>query len=416
MAFVADLHVHSRYSRATSRGLDLQSLHAWAQRKGIGVLATGDFTHPAWFAELRACLAPADDGLFRLRADLAREVDTGVPKACRADVRFMLSVEISSIYKRDGRVRKVHNLVYAPDWQTADRIRSRLSRVGNLAADGRPILGLDARDLLDITLEASPDAFLIPAHIWTPWFSMLGERSGFDSLDECFGDLSRHVFAAETGLSSDPAMNWRLSSLDRISLVSSSDAHSAEKLGREASRFACAPSYLAIRDALRDRNGAFLGTIELFPEEGKYHHPGHRGCGIGMSPEQASRVGNLCPTCGKTLTAGVASRVDALADRPPGFVPEDGKPFTNLVPLPEILSELLGTGTASARVRGCHERLLARHGSELAILLDLPAEDADREEPARLGEALRRLRSGSVTRVPGYDGQYGHIRVLGDEP
>jgi len=414
MAFVADLHVHSRYSRATSRTLDLHCLHAWAQRKGIGVVATGDFTHPAWFAELRECLVPTGNGLFQLREDIVRVVDASVPKACRAKVHFILSVEISSIYKRDGRVRKVHNLVYAPDWQTADRIRTRLSRVGNLAADGRPILGLDARDLLDLTLEASPDAFLIPAHIWTPWFSMLGAKSGFDSLDECFGDLSHHVFAAETGLSSDPAMNWRLSSLDGVSLVSSSDAHSPEKLGREANRFACDVSYLAIRDALRDRSEAFVGTLELFPEEGKYHYPGHRLCGVAMPPEQASRVENLCPTCGKTLTAGVASRVDALADRPPGFVPKEGKPFTNLVPLPEILSELVGTGTSSARVRKCHERLLARHGSELAILLDLPAEDADHEEPARLGEALRRLRSGMVERVPGYDGQYGRIRVLGD--
>ena len=272
MAFVADLHVHSRFSRATSRDLDLEHLHAWAQRKGIAVVATGDFTHPRWFAELRDKLVPAAGGLFRLRDDLAAAVAAEVPAACRAEVRFVLSVEVSSIYKRGERVRKVHNLLYAPDFEAAARIASRLVRIGNIASDGRPILGLDSRDLLEITLASSPDAFLIPAHIWTPWFSALGEKSGFDSLDECFRDLTTHIFAAETGLSSDPAMNWRLSSLDRVALVSSSDAHSPEKLGREANRFACEPSYFAMRDALRSRGDGFLGTIEFFPEEGKYHH------------------------------------------------------------------------------------------------------------------------------------------------
>ncbi len=415
MPFVADLHIHSYLSRATSRALDLEHIHAWAQRKGIAVVATGDFTHPRWFAELRDKLVPAGGGLYRLRDDLAAVVDQGVQAAARAPVRFLLSVEISSIYKRGDRVRKVHNLLYAPDFETAARIASRLARIGNIESDGRPILGLDSRDLLEITLESSPDAFLIPAHVWTPWFSALGERSGFDSLDECFGDLAGHIFAAETGLSSDPAMNWRLSALDRVSLVSSSDAHSPEKLGREANRFDCELSYFAMRDALRARSPKFLGTIEFFPEEGKYHHEGHRACAVNLPPDQAAAVGHVCPSCGKPLTGGVASRVTALADRPEGFRPEGAKPFTSLVPLVEILGEILGVGAASGRVRNCYDKLLAGAGSELALLTEWPVEDAEREGPPLLGEALRRMRAGEVKRIAGFDGEYGIVRVFDAE-
>ena len=415
MPFVADLHIHSYLSRATSRELDLEHLHAWAQRKGIAVVATGDFTHPRWLAELRDKLVSAGAGLFRLRDDLATAVNATVPAACRAEVRFMLSVEISSIYKRGDRVRKVHNLLYAPDFEVAARIASRLARIGNIESDGRPILGLDSRDLLEITLESSPDAFLIPAHVWTPWFSALGEKSGFDSLDDCFGDLAGHIFAAETGLSSDPAMNWRLSSLDRVALVSSSDAHSPEKLGREATRFACDLSYFAMRDALRERNAGFLGTLEFFPEEGKYHHAGHRVCGVNLSPAEATALGNICPRCERPLTGGVASRVAALADRPEGFRPEGAKDFTNLVPLGEVLGEILDVGAASARVHRSYDKLLAAVGSEVSVLMDLPFEDADREGPPLLGEALRRVRSGHVKRIAGYDGEYGVVRVFDDD-
>jgi DNA helicase II / ATP-dependent DNA helicase PcrA len=412
MSFVADLHVHSYLSRATSRQLDLEHLHAWAQRKGIGVVATGDFTHPRWLAELREKLVPAGGGLFRLRDNLARTVDETVPAACRGEVRFILSVEVSGIYKRADRVRKVHNLLYAPDFEVAARIASRLARIGNIASDGRPILGLDSRDLLEITLESSPDAFLIPAHVWTPWFSALGEKSGFDSLDECFGDLSGHIFAAETGLSSDPAMNWRLSALDRVALVSSSDAHSPEKLGREATRFACEPSYFAIREALRTRDAGLVGTVEFFPEEGKYHHAGHRMCGVNLSPSQAAAVGNLCPRCDRPLTGGVAGRVAALADRPEGFQPAGAKPFVNLVPLVELLGEILGVGAAVGRVRRAYDKLLGGAGSEMSVLMDLPVEDADRHGPPLFGEALRRMRAGEVERVAGFDGEYGVVRVF----
>ena len=415
MPFVADLHIHSYLSRATSRALDLEHLHAWAQRKGITVVATGDFTHPRWFAELRDKLVPARAGLFRLRDDLAAAVDEGVHAAARAPVRFLLSVEVSSIYKRGERVRKVHNLLYAPDFETAARIASRLARIGNIESDGRPILGLDSRDLLEITLESSPDAFLIPAHVWTPWFSALGEKSGFDSLDECFGDLAGHIFAAETGLSSDPAMNWRLSALDRLSLVSSSDAHSPEKLGREASRFDCELSYFAMRDALHERSPKFLGTVELFPEEGKYHHEGHRACAVNLAPAEAAALGHLCPRCGKPLTGGVASRVAALADRPEGFRPEGAKPFTNLVPLVELLGEILDVGASSGRVRRSYDKLLARVGSELSLLTEWPVQDAEHEGPPLLGEALRRMRAGEVKRVAGFDGEYGIVRVFDED-
>ena len=415
MPFVADLHIHSYLSRATSRALDLEHIHGWAQRKGITVVATGDFTHPRWFAELRDKLVPAGAGLFRLRDDLAAAIDEGVHAAARAPVRFLLSVEVSSIYKRGDGVRKVHNLLYAPDFQTAARIGSRLARVGNVASDGRPILGLDSRDLLEITLESSPDAFLVPAHVWTPWFSALGEKSGFDSLDECFGDLASYIFAAETGLSSDPAMNWRLSALDRVSLVSSSDAHSPEKLGREASRFDCDLSYFAIRDALRDRSPEFLGTIEFFPEEGKYHHEGHRACAVNLAPSEAAALGHLCPRCGKPLTGGVASRVAALADRPEGFRPEGAKSFANLIPLVELLGEILGVGSSSKRVRTHYDKLLARAGSELHILTEWPTEEAERDGPPLLGEALRRMRAGEVKRIAGFDGEYGVVRVFDEE-
>jgi uncharacterized protein (TIGR00375 family) len=413
--FVADLHIHSYLSRATSKELNLEQLHRWAQRKGIAVVATGDFTHPRWFAELRDKLVPAGDGLFALREDLARAADVDVPAACRAPVRFMLSVEVSSIYSRGDRVRKVHNLIYAPDFESAARVSSRLARIGNIESDGRPILGVDSRDLLEITLASSPNAFLIPAHIWTPWFSALGSQSGFDSIAECFADLADHIFAVETGLSSDPAMNWRLSALDRYTLVSSSDAHSPEKLGREANLFDCDLSYFAMRDALRERGAGFLGTLEFFPEEGKYHADGHRKCDVVMTPDEAAACGKICPRCGKPLTGGVLGRVTALADRPEGFRPEGAKPFASLVPLVEVLGEVLGVGASSKRVSSAWQQLVSRVGPELTVLQDAPLEDVGREGPPLLAEALRRMRAGEVGLQAGYDGEYGVVRMFDEE-
>ncbi len=415
MRFVADLHIHSYLSRATSKELNLEQLQCWAQRKGIAVVATGDFTHPRWFAELREKLVPAGDGLYALREESARAVDAEVPAACRAPVRFMLSVEVSSIYSRGDRVRKVHNLIYAPDFESAARVSSRLARIGNIESDGRPILGVDSRDLLEITLASSPDAFLIPAHIWTPWFSALGSQSGFDSISECFADLADHIFAVETGLSSDPAMNWRLSALDRYALVSSSDAHSPDKLGREANLFDCDLSYFAMRDALRARGAGFLGTLEFFPEEGKYHADGHRKCEVVMTPEESAACGKTCPRCGKPLTGGVLGRVAALADRPAGFRPAGAKPFASLVPLPEVLGEVLGVGAGSKGVRSACQKLVARVGPELTVLRDAPLEDLEREGPPLLAEALRRMRAGEVIRQAGYDGEYGIVRMFNEE-
>jgi DNA helicase-2/ATP-dependent DNA helicase PcrA len=415
MKLVADLHIHSHLSRATSKDLDLEHLHRTAQTKGIAVIGTGDFTHPAWIAELKEKLVPAEPGLFRLRDDLARAASASVPGPCRAPVRFLLSVEISSIYKRGERTRKVHNLVYAPNFEVAEKIAARLGAIGNIRSDGRPILGLDSRDLLEIVLESSPDAFLIPAHIWTPWFSALGAQSGFDSITDCFRDLAPHIFAAETGLSSDPAMNWRLSQLDRLALVSSSDAHSPDKLGREATLFDCELSYFALRDALRDKREGFLGTIEFFPEEGKYHHDGHRKCDVVLTPREAKEIGRICPKCGKPLTAGVAGRVEDLADRPEGVRPESAKPFHSLVPLPEVLSELCEAGSSSGKVRRHYERLLGRIGPELSILTGAPTEDLEKEGPPLLSEAIARMRRGEVIARAGYDGEYGVVRVFEDE-
>ncbi|HYN92967.1 MAG TPA: endonuclease Q family protein, partial [Pilimelia sp.] len=322
--FVADLHIHSKYSRACSRDLDLPNLAWWARRKGIALLGTGDFTHPAWHDHLREALVPAEPGLYRLRPDLQADVDRKLPPrlAVAGDhaPRFMLSVEISTIYKRDDRTRKVHHLVYLPDLDAVARFNAALGRVGNLAADGRPILGLDSRDLLDITLTASPDGYLVPAHIWTPWFSALGSKSGFDAIADCYADLAGYIFAVETGLSSDPAMNWRVSSLDAYRLVSNSDAHSPPALGREATVFGCDRDYYAVREALRTGDGLH-GTVEFFPEEGKYHADGHRACAVNWPPERTRAADGSCPECGKPLTVGVLSRVEDLADRPVGAGP-----------------------------------------------------------------------------------------------
>lgn len=407
--FYADLHIHSRYSRATSRDCDLEHLAWWARRKGISVVATGDFTHPAWFDELRAKLVPAEPGLFRLRPEIEREVASRLPATCQGAVRFLLEVEISTIYKQGERTRKVHHLIYAASFETAARLRQRLGQIGNLASDGRPILGLDSRTLLEITLESGPDAYLVPAHVWTPWFSALGSKSGFDAIEECYGDLSSHIFAAETGLSSDPPMNWRVSKLDRFTLVSNSDAHSPPRLGREACAFDTELDYFAMRRALETGEG-FAGTVEFFPEEGKYHLDGHRACGVRWEPEETRRHDGRCPACGKPVTVGVMHRVLELADRPEGADRARTSPFRCLVPLPEILAEIHGVSPKSKAVEQSATNLVKRLGPELDILESLPLEEVSREP--LLHEALSRLRAGQVLRDSGYDGEYGVIRLF----
>ncbi|HEY6008483.1 MAG TPA: endonuclease Q family protein, partial [Geobacteraceae bacterium] len=351
MDYIADLHVHSPHSRATSRESTLAGLLAWARVKGIQVVATGDFTHPGWFATLQNELEPAEPGLFRLK----NEAEIPAPLAGVApsprQVRFLLSAEVSSIYKRHGATRKVHNLLYVPDFASAARINATLAGIGNIESDGRPILGLDSRNLLEILLEKAPEGFLVPAHIWTPWFSLFGSRSGFDAIEECFDDLTPHVFALETGLSSDPAMNRLVSALDRFAFISNSDCPSPQKLGREANLFSTSLDFFSLRDAIREnRRESFRGTVEFFPEEGKYHADGHRACGVCLDPHETRRLGLLCPVCGKPLTVGVEHRVLELADREEPLMREDAPEFFSLIPLPEVLGEIVGTGPSSKEV------------------------------------------------------------------
>ena len=362
MRYIADLHIHSHYSRATSKNLNLESLYQWARIKGIDVVGTGDFTHPFWFRELKEKLSPDGTGFFRLKNP---PPDLPGFKCRDIDVRFCLTTEISSIYKGSGQVRKNHNLIYAPDFETVSRLNTRLAAIGNLEADGRPILGLPARDLMEIVLETSEETYLIPAHIWTPWFSTLGAKSGYDSIETCFGDLSDHIFAVETGLSSDPEMNWRVSELDRYTLISNSDAHSPPKLGREANLFDTERSYRGMFTAIRARDG-FLGTLEFFPEEGKYHLDGHRHCEVRMTPEESSRRENRCPVCGQILTIGVLHRIEVLADREAPQYPDKRTKFEHLVPLPEVLSEIKGTGPGSKAVFEAYRGVISIFGNEFS--------------------------------------------------
>jgi uncharacterized protein (TIGR00375 family) len=412
MFYTADLHVHSHYSRATSKDLNLESLYQWAQAKGIHIVGTGDFTHPQWFKELQEKLEPDGNGLFRLKHP---PVSTALPgmKVQHTDVRFLLSTEISSIYKYGDKVRKNHNLVYAPDFDTVARINKRLSAIGNLASDGRPILGLPSRNLLEIVLEASESAYLVPAHVWTPWFSTLGSKGGYDSVDECFRDLSRHIFAIETGLSSDPAMNWQWSALDRFTLVSNSDAHSAPKLGREATLFNTELSYDGLFNALKTKQG-FVGTYEFFPEEGKYHHDGHRNCGVCLLPEATMLHNGRCPQCGQPLTVGVLHRVQKLADRKAPQPPQNAPAFDYIIPLPEILAEIKKTGPGSKAVQKDFHQAISTFGNEFNLLKAVPVEDIRRQANPVLAEAIRRMRQHEVKPVPGYDGLYGMIKIFSE--
>ncbi|MDR0339936.1 MAG: UvrD-helicase domain-containing protein, partial [Desulfovibrio sp.] len=430
--YLADLHIHSRFSRATSRKLGVPLLAAWARLKGISVLGTGDFTHPRWRDELREHLRYDEaSGLYAL-ADPASPLAAlpDMPHALLRDaapglpVRFMPQGEISSIYKRGGKVRKVHNLVFMPNFEVAEAFCRKLETIGNLNADGRPILGLDSRDLLELVLESHPQAFLIPAHIWTPWFSLFGSRSGFDSLEDCFGDLSSSIFALETGLSSDPAMNRLWSALDGFRLVSNSDAHSGDNLGREANVFAGDVSYSGILNALKrpEASGGtrFLGTLEFFPEEGKYHMDGHRKCNVVLSPAETRELGGLCPVCGAPLTIGVLNRVMELSDRSePVYQPGDGSDrlggggFMSLVPLPEVLGELLGVGAKSRKVGDTYAAVLERFGPELTVLRDVPETDLARYSPP-LAEALARMRRGEVLLQGGFDGEYGTVKMFSE--
>ncbi len=412
MRFIADLHVHSRFSRATSQNATLESYFQWARVKGIHVIGTGDFTHPGYFQEIQEKLEPDESGLLRLKNPPHDSPILGI-HCENIPVRFCLQTEISSIYKKGDKTRKVHSLVFAPNVTVAQRINARLAALGNIASDGRPILGVGPKDILEVVRDTSPDAYLIPAHVWTPWFSVFGSRSGFDCLQECFDDLSDEVFALETGLSSDPQMNWRWSALDRYALISNSDAHSPQRLGREGNIFDTDLSYWGLFTALRQQRG-FLGTVEFFPQEGKYHLDGHRKCGVCLHPEQTEQLKGICPACGKRLTVGVLHRVLELADRTCAQKPPTAAGYRYLIPLPELLAEVEGVGSSSQRVLGRYAAVVSAFGSELAFLLGAPTEDIQLRFGTLLAEAIRRMRHGTIRPKAGFDGEFGRIRVFAD--
>ena len=406
--YIADLHIHSKYSMATSRECDAPHLDLWARNKGISLVGTGDFTHHAWRQELRTSLAEAEPGLYVLREE-QRLADgpTGADKR----PRFVISGEISCIYKRYGKTRKVHNLILLPSLEAAERLSARLEAIGNIHSDGRPILGLDSQDLLQITLDCCPEAIFIPAHIWTPHFSVLGAFSAFHSIEECFGALTPHIHALETGLSADPSMIWQVSGLDGFSLVSNSDAHSPAKLGREATLLSAPLSYQGLAHALASGEG-LCGTVEFFPEEGKYHLDGHRACGVRLSPKETLALGGRCPVCGRKLTIGVENRIQTLSDRPFGAMPPGAKPFESLVPLPEVVAACLGFSSTSKKTEAAYFGLLHTLGPEFYILREAPLEDIQTAGGPALAEGIRRLRAGQVIREAGYDGQYGVISLF----
>jgi len=399
MEFIADFHIHSKYSRATSRNMDVKNLSEWAKLKGITLIGTGDFTHHLWLEELKHALEDCGNGLYKHNG-----------------IYFILTAEVSSIYSKKNKTYRIHNVIIAPSFKTVDKINDKLGRLGNLASDGRPILGLDAAELARIVFGIDENCMLVPGHIWTPWFSLFGSMSGFDRIEDCFEEQTPKIFALETGLSSDPAMNWRLSALDKFTLISNSDSHSPQKLGREANVFDCELDYKTIREVLKTKDRKrFLYTIEFFPEEGKYHFDGHRLCGIRWSPQETREHGGKCPKCGKPVTIGVVNRVEKLADRPEGFKPENAIPFKNLIPLEEIIADSKGVGKASVTVESDYRSCLAKFGTEFEILMRASKQDLLKGLPPKVAEGVLRVREGKVEIKAGYDGEYGVISVFGDE-
>lgn len=403
MRVITDFHLHSRWSRACSKELTICNLAKACERKGIHFLGTADFTHPAWREEIGRELVEVEAGTFALRNQ-------------SSPTRFLLATEISCIYKRAGKVRRVHNLILLSSLEAVERLCAELERRGcNLKSDGRPIIGLDSEELLKMVLAADTRGLLIPAHAWTPWFAVFGSQSGFDSLEECFGDLARHIPAIETGLSSDPAMNARLSQLDRVFLVSNSDAHSLDKLGREANVFDMErPSYKELYRILMEHDRAkFLETIEFFPEEGKYHADGHRACGFWCEPEESKRRKGVCPKCGKPLTIGVLHRVDDLADRPMSSGrPKTAVPYRSIIPLAELVGSVYGVGSASKKVSKKINEMVSQGRTEFGVLLDFSESELARIAEAEVVEAILAMRRGSVRVRPGYDGEYGVIEPV----
>jgi uncharacterized protein (TIGR00375 family) len=409
MLYIADLHTHSHYAYATSKHLTLETIYQWAQIKGIHLVGTGDFTHPAWFREIQEKLEPDGNGFFKLKDPPTTPALPGI-KVKHIDVRFCLSTEICTIYNYNSKSRKNHNLVYAPDLDTVAHINNKLSTLTNLATDGRPTITISSRDLFEIVLESNDQAYLVPAHAWTPWFSTLGSKGGYDSVEECFRDLTPHIFAIETGLSSDPAMNWRCSKLDQYTMMSSSDAHSPQKLGREANLFNTELSYEGLFNAVKTGEG-FSGTYEFFPEEGKYSYDGHRKCNICFEPKESIKYNNICPVCKKSLTIGVMHRIEKLADRPQPIKPAKAAAFHYIIPLQEILSEIHQSGTESKKVMNAYIDAISQFGNEFTLLKETPIEAIHHFNP-QLAEAIHRMRTGNVIRIPGYDGIFGMIKLF----
>ncbi len=400
MKLIADFHLHSKYSRATSRQMDLENLDKWAKIKGINILGTGDFTHPEWLKELKEKLEPVEPGLFRL-------------KNSDSQTHFILTTEISCVYSKKGKLRKIHIIISAPSFEIVGKINAHLGWIGNLVADGRPILGLDAKELVKIVLNISSNCLIVPAHIWTPWFSLFGSRSGFDSIEECFEEYTKYILVGETGLSSDPAMNWRLSALDKITLISNSDSHSPPHIGREANVFDTEIAYQEVKEAIETKNPQkFLYTIEFFPQEGKYHYDGHRICGISLTPQESKKYNNICPNCGKSLTIGVLNRVEELADRPADFRPPRTIPFKSLIPLEEIIADALNQAVGTVEVEKEYKNLVEKLGPEFNILLNVPRADLEKVTLPEIAEGIIRVREGKVFIEPGYDGVYGKIRIF----
>lgn len=403
MKFIADFHIHSKYSRATSPKTDILELARWAKIKGVNLLGTGDCTHAIWLNHLKEFLASDNNGFYKLKSQ-----DNGV--------RFVVTGEISCIYKKMSKVRKVHILVIFSSIESAIKLNQKLLEKNfNLSSDGRPIIGLDAKDLLYLCLEADPKCLFVPAHCFTPWFGIFGSKSGFDSLDECFEDLSSHVFAVESGLSSDPPMIWRIPDGKRLTILSNSDAHSGEKIGREANVFDTDFSYDAVYQSIqkRDKN-QFKYTIEFYPEEGKYHFDGHRACNLSLSPEESYGYGEICPVCGKAMTVGVLNRVSKIANKKEGYTPKDHIPFKSLVPLKEIIAESLNCNTNTKKVNLVYEEMITNYETEFNALLDTPIKDIMSITGEKIAEGIERMRKGNISIVPGYDGEFGKVSVFTD--
>ncbi|MCM8783835.1 MAG: endonuclease Q family protein [Candidatus Omnitrophica bacterium] len=399
MKIIADFHIHTKYSRATSKDMDLDHLVESARFKGINLLGTGDFTHFLWLEELRHKLSPLKYGLFEYKG-----------------INFILTTEVSNIYFQNGRMRRIHNMIFTPTFEIADKINEHLSRYGSLSSDGRPMLGLSAENLVEIVLGISKDCLIVPSHIWTPWFSLFGSESGFDSIEECFGKYTKDIYVLETGLSSDPAMNWRLSSLDRFTLISNSDSHSPSRIGREANVFDATLDYLEILDILKKKDKTrFLFTVEFFPQEGKYHYDGHRNCEIRLSPQETLKFKGICPKCGKHLTIGVMHRVEQLADRGENFSPENAIPFKKMVPLEEIIASARGIGADTQQVKQEYLRIVGHLGTEFDILFELSEKKLYDTLSPQIAEGIMRVRKGILNILPGYDGEYGRVEIFNKE-